>query len=135
LGKHKSSDTANHHALTPGIRNLETKSQTDFQFNRETAHSADSDSDDHSASDNSGLDPDTNLTKKEKKKKRKFFNEGAEKLERSLIDKEFYKIYTKSTIYWTFALVFLSNVFINVDHGSLPGCSIQIKHDFNMNNF
>ena len=51
-----------------------------------------------------------------------------------MIDKEFYKNYTKSTIYWTFGLVFLSNVFINVDHGSLPGCSVQIKKDFVMNN-
>jgi len=56
-------------------------------------------------------------------------------LERKLIDLEFYKIYSKKTINCTFFLVFLSNVFINVDHGSLPGCSNQIKADLNMNNF
>ena len=32
-------------------------------------------------------------------------------------------------------LVFLSNVFINVDHGSLPGCSVEIKQDLKMNDF
>jgi len=32
-------------------------------------------------------------------------------------------------------IVFLSNVFINIDHGSLPGCSVEIKDDLHMNNF
>ena len=30
-------------------------------------------------------------------------------------------------------LIFLSNVLINVDHGSLPGCSSQIERSLNMN--
>jgi len=34
-----------------------------------------------------------------------------------------------------FMFVFFSNVFLNVDHGSLPGCSGQIKESLGMNNF
>ena len=32
-----------------------------------------------------------------------------------------------------FVLIFLSNVFCNVDHGTLPGCSIQIKESVGIN--
>lgn len=46
-----------------------------------------------------------------------------------MIEEEFYKNYSEETIKVIFFLVFLSNVFINVDHGSLPGCSNQIKED------
>ena len=38
-------------------------------------------------------------------------------------------------ILFVFVLVFLSNVFLNIDHGSLPGCSVEIKADLNMNDF
>ena len=31
-------------------------------------------------------------------------------------------------------LIFFSNVFINVDHGSLPGCSNNIKADLHIEN-
>ena len=32
-----------------------------------------------------------------------------------------------------FVLIFLSNVFCNVDHGTLPGCSNQIKESVGLN--
>jgi len=66
---------------------------------------------------------------------KKFISEAAEKLEHKLIEKEFYKHYSHKVIYMLFVLIFLSNVFINVDHGSLPGCSTEIKADLFMNNF
>ena len=47
----------------------------------------------------------------------------AEKLERRLLQDEFYKHFNPTIIKLTFFNIFLSNVFINVDHGSLPGCS------------
>jgi sugar phosphate permease len=59
----------------------------------------------------------------------------AERLERKLIQVEFYKIYNSKVIYYIFFTIFLSNVFINIDHGSLPGCSIEIKNDLDMNDF
>jgi hypothetical protein len=36
-------------------------------------------------------------------------------------------------IYVVFILIFLANVFCNVDHGTLPGCSLQIKEDVGLN--
>jgi len=33
-----------------------------------------------------------------------------------------------------FILVFVSNILINVDHGSLPGCSVIMKKDLDMTN-
>ena len=65
----------------------------------------------------------------------KSVNKMAERLERKLIQNEFYKIYKPGSIWLIFFTIFLSNVFINIDHGSLPGCSIQIKGDLNMNDF
>jgi len=51
----------------------------------------------------------------------------AETLERKLIQMEFYRMYSSKGISVIFFTIFLSNVFINIDHGSLPGCSIEIK--------
>lgn len=59
----------------------------------------------------------------------------AERLERKLIQADFYKMYSPGVIRTIFFTVFLSNVFINIDHGTLPGCSNQIKEDLNMNDF
>lgn len=59
----------------------------------------------------------------------------AERLESKLIQDEFYKMYSPSVIRTIFFTVFLSNVFINIDHGTLPGCSNQIKDDLSMNDF
>lgn len=66
---------------------------------------------------------------------KKLISEKAEELERKLIDEEFYRHYNFKVIYAIFVLVFISNIFINIDHGSLPGCSVQIKEDLNMNDF
>jgi len=65
----------------------------------------------------------------------KHFEKMAERLERHLTDHEFYKMYSAKGISIIFVTIFLSNVFINIDHGSLPGCSIQIKESLNMNDF
>jgi len=61
-------------------------------------------------------------------------NKHAENLKRRLIDEEFYSHYNMRIIYTIFGLIFVSNVFINVDHGSLPGCSNNIKEDLNIGN-
>jgi len=84
------------------------------------------------ASDNASANDDKKNGNNDAKK---FISEAAEKLEAKLIEQEFYKNYNVSVIYFIFIMLFLSNVFINVDHGSLPGCSDQIKKDLNMNNF
>lgn len=60
----------------------------------------------------------------ENEEDKKLISEKAESLERKLIDEEFYKQYNFRVIYAIFVLVFVSNVFINIDHGSLPGCSV-----------
>jgi hypothetical protein len=65
---------------------------------------------------------------------RKLFSEKAEALKQRLVEEEFFLHYNEKTINFIFFLVFLSNVFINVDHGSLPGCSNDIKADLNIGN-
>ena len=49
-----------------------------------------------------------------------------------LIEKEFQKYYSRKMVWWVFTLVFVSNVLINVDHGTLPGCSIEIQNSLGM---
>ena len=71
----------------------------------------------------------------ENEDEKKLISEKAESLETKLIDEEFQKQYNFKIIYAIFVLIFLSNVFINVDHGSLPGCSVEIKNDLDMNDF
>lgn len=44
-------------------------------------------------------------------------------------------MFDPNIIRFTFFNIFWSNVFINVDHGSLPGCAAKIKEDINMNDF
>jgi sugar phosphate permease len=66
---------------------------------------------------------------------KKLISEKAEELERKLIDEEFYRHYNFKVIYAIFLLIFISNIFINIDHGSLPGCSVEIKKDLDMNDF
>ena len=41
-----------------------------------------------------------------------------------LIDEEFSKAYPKKNLYNVFYLVLFANILINVDHGTLPACSI-----------
>ena len=49
------------------------------------------------------------------------------------MSQELSKHYNQKVIYVVFVLIFLANVFCNVDHGTLPGCSNQIKHDVKLN--
>lgn len=39
-----------------------------------------------------------------------------------LMEDEFEKIYNKKVVYNIFILVFIANILINIDHGTLPGC-------------
>mmetsp|Transcript_17687 Transcript_17687/g.29897 ORF Transcript_17687/g.29897 Transcript_17687/m.29897 type:complete len:442 (+) Transcript_17687:459-1784(+) len=75
-----------------------------------------------------------NSLKLEVSEQKKVIGEKAEDLKKRLVEEEFYKHYNEKTIHFIFILVFLSNVFINVDHGSLPGCSNDIKKDLNIGN-
>lgn len=54
-------------------------------------------------------------------------NEKAELLEIALVENEIYKKYSKGAIHGMLTLVFVSNILVNVDHGTLPGCSVQLK--------
>ena len=67
-----------------------------------------------------------------KKNDKKIINEKAILLETALIEWEFFKNYSSKAIYGMFVLIFVSNILVNVDHGSLPGCSVQIKQDLRM---
>ena len=51
------------------------------------------------------------------------------------MQEEFSKTYSQKVIYIVFFIIFYTNILINVDHGSLPGCSIQIKADLSMSDF
>jgi hypothetical protein len=56
-------------------------------------------------------------------------------LQIQLIEREFFKHYDKSVINFVFVVVFLSNIFINIDHGTLPACATLIKEELDMNDF
>ena len=89
-------------------------------------------SEDESDNSSSLGNPTSSLSKESEKK---FIKESAAKLEQKLIEAEFFKNYSSSMINFVFVVIFLSNVFLNVDHGSLPGCSVEIKQDLSMNDF
>jgi len=38
------------------------------------------------------------------------------------MEEEFDKQFDRRVVYNIFILVFIANVFINIDHGTLPGC-------------
>lgn len=59
--------------------------------------------------------------------------EMANSLKKSLIKREFQKEYSRGLISCIFMIIFVSNILINVDHGSLAGCSVELKHDLKMN--
>ena len=44
-----------------------------------------------------------------------------------MVDIEFEKEYDSKTVYRIFYLMFLSSVSVNLDHGSLPACSEEVK--------
>jgi sugar phosphate permease len=52
-----------------------------------------------------------------------------------LVDKEFEKDYDKKTVSKIFYLMFLCSVSVNLDHGSLPACSEEVKSKMNILNF
>jgi sugar phosphate permease len=50
------------------------------------------------------------------------------------IQREFIKTYHSKVIYSVFTLLFVTNIMINVDHGSLPGCFNAIKEKLDVGN-
>jgi sugar phosphate permease len=50
------------------------------------------------------------------------------------IQREFIKTYHSQVIYSVFTLLFVTNIMINVDHGSLPGCFNAIKEKLDVGN-
>jgi len=55
--------------------------------------------------------------------------------ELAMVEQEFKKEYSQKVIYFCFVLIFFSNILINIDHGALPGCSLQIKKKLDIDNF
>ena len=55
--------------------------------------------------------------------------EMANSLKKSLIKHEFSREYSRGLISCLFIVIFVSNILINVDHGSLAGCSVELKKD------
>ena len=53
----------------------------------------------------------------------------------ALADEEFSKEYPDSMLYWVFLLNFFCSVLVNVDHGSLPGCTEEVKTKLDIHNF
>lgn len=51
-----------------------------------------------------------------------------------LVDEKFSKKYLDSKLKWIFVLVFYCSVMVNVDHGTLPGCSVQVIKKLEMKN-
>lgn len=61
-----------------------------------------------------------------------------EKLEKEIVemsDTEFQANYDRTVIYSLFFLIFISNIMINVDHGTLPGSTKQIEEKLGINDF
>jgi len=52
-----------------------------------------------------------------------------------MTQEEFQQAYSNTVIYSLFGLVFITNVLINVDHGTLPGCTNEIKAKLDINDF
>jgi len=51
-----------------------------------------------------------------------------------LVDEEFSKEYPDLYLYRIFLLNFFCSVMVNMDHGSLPGCSEEVKKKLNIQN-
>ena len=63
------------------------------------------------------------MSEKMKSPSKKFIEEQAAFMQDCLVEFIFFKMFNRKVINFLFFVVFLSNVFINVDHGSLPGCA------------
>lgn len=50
-------------------------------------------------------------------------------------EKDFRSNYNNCIIYFIFGVIFLSNILINIDHGSLPGSTKQIEEKLGINDF
>jgi len=46
----------------------------------------------------------------------------------------FYKDYSKKALFFLYTLIFFSNLLINVDHGSIPAATLNLKTDLNIDN-
>ena len=51
-----------------------------------------------------------------------------------LIDAEFNKTYKERVLYMVFLLNFVSSVMVNIDHGSLPACTTEVKYKLKIEN-
>jgi len=65
---------------------------------------------------------------------------GAEEIDKEaeankLAEAEYFNAYSSNVRYSLFAIIFVSNILINIDHGSLPGGAEGIKYKANMNNW
>ena len=47
---------------------------------------------------------------------------------------EFYKEYSQSAILFLYALIFVCNLLINIDHGSIPAATLSLKEDLKIDN-
>ena len=52
-----------------------------------------------------------------------------------MIDEEFSKAYKEEHLQMVFVLVFFSSLIVNIDHGSLPACSEEVKQKMGIENF
>ena len=62
-------------------------------------------------------------------------DEAADWLKTKLVEREFFAKYNSNIIFLVFIVVFLSNIWCNVDHGTLPGGAGQIKQSLGLNDF
>mmetsp|Transcript_2678 Transcript_2678/g.4508 ORF Transcript_2678/g.4508 Transcript_2678/m.4508 type:complete len:211 (+) Transcript_2678:290-922(+) len=51
-----------------------------------------------------------------------------------LIEKEFRRVYKTKPIFLLFTLIFFCNLVVNIDHGTMPACSIEIKEKVQIQN-
>lgn len=48
--------------------------------------------------------------------------------------REFYKEYSKKALFFLYAMIFACNLLINIDHGSIPAATLNLKHDLLIDN-
>lgn len=61
--------------------------------------------------------------------------EASEWIKTKLLEHEFFLNYNKRIIMIVFVTVFISNIWCNVDHGTLPGGSVAIKKSLGLSDF
>ena len=70
-----------------------------------------------------------------RKQRKKQIQEAAEWIKTKLLEHEFFLNYNKKIIMIVFVTVFISNIYCNVDHGTLPGGSVAIKESLKLSDF